>query len=585
MLISLSLRLASWNRSDEGGTSFADMLLDTDISNPAVINQIQATFVEGTTGTVADSGKMFVDLGGDGEEVIHYGNATAVDNDTYLFTNLTPFNPTQVHAVGASVKVVNNSELVVGPDADINTLPVFQVADVRILDPITLEPLGDLIPETTVDGREPGWRISKTNRYDLLSARETKTIILDEKRDADGNVGITGVLASVANETIGSTDYSLMTVDEDLSGYEGREITFTYGTTTLTRTILRVSYNGEEILLSGEALGIINDISYSIDDNFADYAEYPVRISFYTNTELAEAQEFLDTNKKRIVAGDTLARMFLPVFLDFTLRYKGNGAASEIRANINEVLKTSSGDAIGESVGAQFDYSDLVNAAYVDGLANYVQTPFQVRVRRLQTDGTEIVQYVNPGPNTVNNLAVRVAPDVTEQAAYGSHRGGTNVFEDSSAPFETSDVGRIIWIQGVGLTTILSRTSATEVVVDTIFMSMGTGVAWSFTASFIETTLPASVTEFTIPDTGQLMLGGFTSNQETVEYMAVVRSGDNQTFILKPGHGIHFEHEVDEPLRVAVEDYDDDNVIVDGVITNEREYRPFLGQAAVEKLS
>lgn len=490
---------------------FADMTLDNDMATPATVTEIFATFVEGTTGTVPNSGKLLIDLGGGGEEVVYYGDREIITApDEYRFFDLAAA-PVNTHNASASIKVVNNEELSVGEDGDITILPVFQIAEIRLLDPLTFEPIGDPVPETTSDSREPGWYVSKANAYDILSAKETKSIILDEKRDEVGNQ----LLEATGGDTVDVGDYSKYTVaGADFTGYQGREIQLTGGVVT-TRTIIRV-ISATEVFLNGALLGTNASVDALVAASYGDYIQYPVRISYYTHTEIAEAQNFLDQSSSRIMSSDSLARAFLPVFLDFTLEYQGDGETLDVRDRVNKMLKTSSGEAIGESEGARFEYSDLVSAAYEDGLANYVVTPFQVRIRRLQSDGTWIVQYVNPGPDTINELAVDTAVAVSD--------------------------------------------------------------------TFIATTLPANVTEFNVPAQGKLYLGGFTTNQEVLEYDSVATSGDDYVFVLKDGQAAAYVHGVNEPLKVSTLDYVPANVITDGVITNERNYRPFLGQAIIRKL-
>lgn len=565
---------------------FADMTLDADISTPT--STITAKFVVGTTGEVPASGKLIIDLGNAAEETVAYISRTTVDENTYTFTLASP--STVVHAQGATVKVVNNSEIKIGENEDITLLPVFQIAEIRILDPITFEPIGDPLPETTQASRVPGWYVTKTNRYDLLSAKETKSIVLDEKRDAElwpGNQPQNGTAGSTTTIThAGASRTQYENAGADFTGYQGREVTLSGGTGTVTRTILQV-LSSTKVVLSGDVLTVsTGDVDFVIDAAYAEYAEYPVRVSFYTNTELGEAQEFMDQDSKRILAGDVLVRAFMPVFLDFTLQYRGNGDETDIRNALNEVLRTSAGEAIGESEGAKFDYSDLINAAYENGFANYVLTPFQVRVRRLQPDGTFKVDYINPGPNTVNDLAIKTNPGVTVFADDGSYALGSDQFVTAGGHTFNSvnDTGKKIWVDGVGLLTILSVINANTVQVDKIFDATVTGLDWSFPVFFLETKLPDGRDPFTIPEEGKLILGGFTANKETVEYDAVVVSGTNYTFVLKEGQHIHLPHAVDEPLRVAVTDYVDANVIKDGIITDERSYRPFLGQVVIEKL-
>lgn len=568
---------------------FADMTLDAAITG--VISSggtIQATIVSGTTGVVAASGKLIIDLGETGEETVPYSSRATSDNNTFVFT--ISADTTANHLAGATVKVVNNSEISVGEDGDITILPVFQIADIRLLDPVTFEPIGSSLVETTEDSRKPGWYVGKTNRYDLLSARETKSIFIDEKRDATlwpGNQPQTGTAGSTSSVVVGGGTYTKYeNSGADFTGYQGREITLSGGITTVTRTIVDV-LSVTEVVLSGSALTVSpGDVDFSIDAGYGEFSEFPVRVNFYTNTELAEAQQFLDQDSRRILAGDMLSRSFLPVFLDFTLRYRGDGDESAVRDAVNEVLKTSSGDAIGESEGAQFEYSDLINAAYTDGLANYVETPFQVRIRRLQLDGSFSVDYINPGDDTVNELAVRVAPGVVFFSGDGSYTVSQDLFTTAGGyTFMSTDVGRRIWINGVGIVNIIDFISGSVVQVDTTFTAGVTGVNWSFPASFLEAELPSSVEAFTVPASGRLFLGAFTSNIEDVEYSDVVVEGsDRYTFILKEDSGITLQHSVNEPLRVSTADYDDDNVIRDGIITDERIYRPFLGQVVIEKL-
>jgi hypothetical protein len=560
---------------------FADMTLDLPIT-PASTS-LQATFVTGTTGDVAAAGKLIIDLGQENEEVLYYGTPpTTPDQNTYTFTGLASA-PVNNHAASASVKVVNNGELTIGLEGDIAILPVFQVADVRLLDPITLQPVGDSLPETTAASREPGWYIAKTNRYDLLSARETKSLILAEKRDIASNQAMDGDATGTAAPY--ATDYTRYThTTSDFTGYQGRKIFL--GAETIARTILQV-LDTTSIVVDGTPLTASN-VSFIIDRYFADYIEYPVRVSFYTNTEMGEAQNFLDNDAQRIISGDYIARAFMPVFLDFTLRYRGDGDVTSVRENINEMLKTSSGDAIGESTGSQFEYSDLIAAAYQNGAATYVETPFEVRVRRLQVDGSWLINYLNPSANTLNKLAVRVAaiPTTDYFATDGGTTLGTSTFTSAGAhTFDINDEGRRIWIAGVGLTTIISYVTSNEVTVDVTFTAATpTPVDWSFVAFFLETKRPTSIAEFTIPTTGKLYLGAFTDNQEIVEYDVRVLNGDNQIFIFSEGQYMHLPHAVNEPLRVAASDYDDANLITNGVITDERVYRPFLGNAVIEKL-
>jgi len=489
---------------------FADMIL----GSPLVTGDtgtITASFPAGGTGTISATGKLILNLGGASEEVVHYTSATAVAVDVYEFEFEGAVE--NDHAFNTTVKVVSNGRLLVGPGKDITVLPVFQIAEVRLLDPVTFEPIGDPLPETAADRREPGWYVSDVNKFDLLSAKETKTLNIDEKRAFPGNAPVSGANGATVTHANGYTQYS--NPGADFTGYQGREITLS-GALDAKRVILQV-VSETQVLLSGEALDEAGSgVDFAVEAGYADYNQYPVRLSFYTNTEIAEVQQFLDSDVKRTISGDSLARAFLPTLIDFRLQYRGQGEEVDVREKIIDVLQTSSGEIIGESEGAQFDYSDLINAAYQDGLANYVATPFEIRVRRMNNDGTITTKWLNPGRDTINRLAVRTAAEPGD--------------------------------------------------------------------SFLDTRRPERVGEFTVPSRGRLYLGAFTANQEVVEYDAVVTSGSRHTFVLKEGVFLSYAHPEDEPLKVSVEDFDPDNVIEDGVITNERSHRPFLGNVVIEKI-
>lgn len=565
---------------------FADMALDSSIdAAPSGVSTIQATFIPGTTGTIDDTGKLIIDLGNTGEETLAYSSVvnTPAGSGTYVFTLVG--ETVQAHDAGATVKAVNNNDLTVGPGESIDVLPVFQIADISLLDPVTFQTTGSPLPQTRPESRLPGWYVTRTNPYDLLSAKETKSIVIDEKRERAGNqyLSVTGGVTS--DVVVGGGTYTQYEVapGTDFTDYEGREIVLSGGAST-TRTIIQV-VSQTQVILSGSALGALVGVNGVIEEAFGDYNQFPVRVNYYTNTEIGEAQSFLDQDSRRILAGDILSRAFLPVFLDFTLRYRGSGNTTEIRDAINLVLQTSSGDALGESTGAKFEYSDLINAPYTDGLANYVETPFQIRIRRQQLDGSFSVDYINPNRNTVANMAVLNSNGVTFFAADGSGAEGTSTFNSSSMPFTGASVGEKIFISGVGLAKIVSFANVNQVELDITFESDFSGADWSFPVFFLTARLPSGDSRFSVPTEGRLLLGGFTSNQESVTYSSFVADGNDQyTFIVTEGQSINLPHLADEPLRVCTLDYDDANVITDGVITDERTYRPFLGDVVIEQL-
>lgn len=474
---------------------------------------IQAKFAPGTTttNTVPASGALIIDLGGAGEETVRYSSFVFFPlTGLYVFTlvGLT----TIAHNAAVGVKVAGSGGISVGPTGAIKTLPMLKVQSVRTVDPLTLAPIGDPLTEVTAAERTPGWYFEDFNKLNFMSAKETRTLRIDEKRLAPGNQPLSktdGVTSAVRLLASATTNFT---------GYQGRDITINDGVVTVTRTILRVisptqvEYSdGPETLVNGAGR------TWSVAAGYKDFLQYPVRVSFYTHTEIQDAQASFDGGRTRIVCSDILSRIFLPLFLDFTLRFKGSGSVADVRKKILTLIQQAQGTNFGSNQGARFDVSDIVAAAYSDGLADAVETPFQIKVTHVNVDGSKTVRWVAPSLDTVNELVLSVAA-------------------------------------GIG---------------DTV----------------ITATRPVQVPASNVPARGKLFLGAFYGNQETVTYERVVFSGANMIFVLTEGQTVQYVHAMSEPLRVSVVDYDPANVITDGVISDERQFRPYFGTVVVEKIA
>jgi hypothetical protein len=505
--------LYNWYRTlnyvEETVDIFAEMLTYASIS--IVDTEIDAVFVSGTTGTVPASGKLILEIGSTKEETVSY-SSVSLNTLTGVYTFTLVDVATFSHDSGVSVRVSNTGEILIAPAGEISLLPLLQIASVRILDPVTFEPIGEPLPETSATSGTPGWYLTDHVDQNHMSANETKTLVIDEKTNFPGNPA-----------NFGNVDYGLlggvtMFFDSggNWSGYQGREIELTGGFGTVTRTVIGI-VDPETVLLTGASLGFGSGTATISEAIAGNYNQYPVRVSFYTHTEIQELQDFLDEPRNRITTADIFSRAFFPVFVDFTYRYKGNGTEADVRNSLVDVIQTSAGQAVGESEGARFEYSDLVAAGYSEDLVNFVETPFEVKVTRVNEDGTVDIRYVNPGPNTVNNLSLTAA------------------------------------LSGGEL--------------------------------FITAERPASIDEFTMPQEGKLFLGAFTGTAETLEYVTVIQSGSSFTFVLREGQIVANAHGLGELIQVSVLDYEPDNVITDGVITDERTFRPYLGiNTVVEKI-
>jgi len=498
-----------------------DVDLTVDLVAASVINigatSVSARFASGTTSSnaIPSSGRLVLDLGGANEETVEFSSVVFVLlTGIYTFTLTAPF-PAFSHVSASPVTVSGNGAVNIGPDAAIQIVPVMLVKSVSLLDPLTLSPIGSPLVRVDPLSRSPGWYFEDFNKFNLMSAKETKTLRIDEKRNVPGNMPLS------KTDGVVSLGNLLSSATTDFTGYQGRPITITFGMTTVTRTILQVlsvtqvmySDGPEDPLLTGAGR------TFSVPAGYGDYIQYPVRIAFYTHTEIQEAQTAFDNGRTRIVCSDILSRAFYPIFLEFKLRYKGPGSELDVRAAILDLIQKSQGSVLGANTSTRFDVSDIVSAAYKDNLADYVETPFEIKIARVNQDGTEEIRWVAPGPNTVNQLIIA--------------------------------------------TTVVAGPATRT----------------------ITCTRPSQVAEFAVPSRGRLFLGAFAGTEEELTYDGVVYSGLNITFILEesspsPAAG----HPVAEPLRVSVYDFNPNNVITDGVISDGRMFRPYFGNVIIEKI-
>lgn len=363
---------------------------------------VQAKFSPGstTTNTVPDSGSLVLELGGAAEETVSYSSFT-LNTLTGVYTFTLTATTTQSHLANAGVKIAGTGAISVGVEGAISTLPILKVASVRLLDPLTLTAVGEPLNEVTPEEKAPGWYFENMNKLDFMSAKETRTLRIAEKKDIIGNAALSGT------DGVTALGRLLSSATTDFTGYQGRDITISDGVTTVTRVITTVvpphliEYaDGPETLANGSGR------TFSVDAGFGDFLANPIRVGFYTHTQIQDAQAVFDGGRVRVISGNVLSRAFLPMFLDFTLSFRGPGTAEQVSAKILELIQQSQGSSLGSNQGAEFDVSDIVNAAYSDALADFVQTPFEVKVTYINADGTKIIKWVSPDRDTVNDLVI-----------------------------------------------------------------------------------------------------------------------------------------------------------------------------------
>lgn len=366
-------------------------------------SSITAGFTSGATAVnaVPQSGKLVIELGAGREETVQYTSWT-FNTTTQQYTFQLATTLTQQHSAQATVKIAGDGRVAIGPGTKIDRLPVLRVQSVQLLDPLTLSPVGDLVPKTTAASRKPGWYISDINKFNHLSAKETKTLVIDEKVDVDGNSAVHD-----ANGVTNAGSRTLSSSTVDFTGRNGQIVTLTFADGTKRSFPIIGLLSSTSVFLGPD--GVIpteSGVTIDIASQSGDYLQYAIRVGYYTHVEAMSLQEQLDAPRKRVVTSNILSRLFYPVFLDFKLRYKGTGTETDVREAILRLIQQSQGNALGENDGARFEASDIIAAAYEDNLATYVEMPFEIKVTTVHPDQEDTVSWISPSIKTVVPMVI-----------------------------------------------------------------------------------------------------------------------------------------------------------------------------------
>ena len=372
---------------------------------------VEVSSVSSTVGTaLSATGRLVLDFGKTDQEVVSYAGFTSFGVGNVRFS--IPRTLVRAHSSGGPVRVASNSTITINPvGGDIDVVPVLFIQKVETLDPITLEPFGDPLPETDTGIRSAtGWRLANIDPYNFLGAREVKTLVLDEK-DVIHNQPLTflGAFLVPGNTLVVP---ALPGNPTPMTNRQGQTFTYTMEGSGLvnTRTVLRVEADGRTILYSGAELpgGIATTTFPSL---VGQYSEFPIQVSYFTNLEHTSIQELFDSPGKRALGEDYQARNFLPVFLDFTVRYRGSVSAADMRKAVIDVLQPPN-ILFNPTIGTSVDVSDIVVALGTAG-ADFIELPFEIRSEEVAVDGVKTIRYVFPSQATravlsVHNTAVVV---------------------------------------------------------------------------------------------------------------------------------------------------------------------------------
>ena len=185
--------------------------------------------------SIASSGEVVV-LEGTSQEAVY--NVSSVGEDgTGTFLQLESAVTTDISG-NSALSFYDMSEIVVGED--ILDRPVIYVLQIDQLNPLSFESVTTIPRSTPGTYDDPGWYISNTDPAEVFSAREVKSIVLDEKRGNNAFDPFEATGSEVTDSSFiktGSTELTsgsnIISKPFDWSNTEGREVTVTYPNTTL----------------------------------------------------------------------------------------------------------------------------------------------------------------------------------------------------------------------------------------------------------------------------------------------------------------------------------------------------------------
>lgn len=253
----------------------------------------------------------FIELPDSGRAVISEGTSSQItvdvtdigNNNVGMYFDLDGTLEREV-SDGESVKLYDMSEIEIAPQGDIKRLPAIYVLRVEQLNPITLKPEGKIKRTEPGNFGEAGWYMSTPNALNIFSAKENKTLVLDDKKGQDStrpiddlgtvselDVWDTGYLSPTDNGTKDEFDVA----GKNFDNLGGREIEFEFVNTLLNGSSDDLSEEDATAENGGATLDVpamnaryFTDQGYREKDVTITVYEYDTTDPTPTYTELAE---------------------------------------------------------------------------------------------------------------------------------------------------------------------------------------------------------------------------------------------------------------------------------------------------------
>lgn len=602
--------------------------------------EVSFTIPAGSDFVSVPSGGVLMFAEGTEDEKSFYPSGVSSADGTITFT-IDGYDTADNPDVGELVRYYDMGEISISPTGDISLLPVIYILRVEKINPLS-RLLDVEIPESDPGSNSnPGWYIKNTDPSQVLSAKEEKALVIDDKRGDEAFRQLNIPNATITDTSRdGGTDV-ISILGEDFTDMEGRSVSVTVPEQTLARPSAGtvgdhtspvicnyVGVEGDTEILSVVGLGAEWFLG---EYNGGNNAEGQSNVTVYT---------YLDDGPPHTLLGtytDVSARG------DYLVLHNGNWPAG-----IERVIVFGEGDGGVDFSVPETSYSTLVKRGSVGSFVTFIDGGFIVKhdgndstgavVSNIQISAEDLYGNYTHTPVRVtyatHSLIGRLqelmdSGEVRNLCSSTLIRSSLPSLIDMSISFRGSSTAQEFQTRFVELLQTISRQSASEDesirleisniigaldeegfsdFIDTDFeirvtnflsdgeyevryynpsestkrqMAIETPLAGGETSVFIKKLGPLSTP---IQGRGKLFLGGNNpSTQEILPYEGVISTGDGvYEFILRGNVSVSHAHPEWESVFVTVRDYDP-LMEMDALLVP-AENHPYIRQLVVLKL-
>lgn len=217
--------------------------------------------------------------------------------------------------------------------------------------------------------------------------------------------------------------------------------------------VMRATQNTLEVKIEDGGLHNVYDgqnfkhnVDISMEDKTGEFRAQPLRVVYATHPDIGNVQDELESGDVRDLCEHTMARSMNPTLIDTNIQYSGSSTADQIRSRFVDLIQSSVRQFQDEKI--QLAISNVIAALDEEGLTDSVELDFEIKLTHFLKDGERKVQYVNPDPETKQELAIKSAvsqgdsrvtltePDVQPSGRGKLFLGGNNPDTQEVVPYE-----------------------------------------------------------------------------------------------------------------------------------------------------